>query len=77
VLEACRPNPGHLTTVDAALKFRSPVRPAMAEDLEPEVRDVLSDVNAAYEEYERGYADADATLRVVRSHLDRLEAELD
>jgi hypothetical protein len=49
----------------------------MAEDLEPEVRDVLSDVNAAYEEYERGYADADATLRVVRSHLDRLEAELD
>lgn len=49
----------------------------MADDLEASVREVLGDVNAAFEEYERGYTDADATLRVVRSHLDRLETELE
>ncbi|MFC7177235.1 hypothetical protein [Halosegnis marinus] len=37
----------------------------------------VADAERAYEEYEQGYADADATLRVLRSHLDRLEAELD
>lgn len=49
----------------------------MADDLEASVEDVLRDVDAAYEDYEQGYVDADATLRVVRSHLDRLETELE
>lgn len=40
------------------------------------VTEFLRDANRAYEEYEQGYADADATLRVLRSHLDRLERQI-
>jgi len=36
------------------------------------VADVLDDIDAAYDDYERGYADADATLSVVMTHVDRL-----
>lgn len=46
------------------------------EDLEVVVEEFLRDANRAYEEYEQGYADADATLRVLRSHIDRLEREV-
>lgn len=47
------------------------------EDIESVVREFLRDANRAYEEYEQGYADADATLRVLRSHIDRLEREVE
>jgi hypothetical protein len=42
------------------------------EPLAETVAGVLDDVDAAYDDYERGYTDADATLSVVMSHLDRL-----
>lgn len=47
------------------------------DDLEPVVRSFIRDAEAAYEEYEQGYADADATLQVLRDHLDRLSNKLD
>lgn len=47
------------------------------DDLEPAVRAFLRDAETAYEEYDQGYADADATLRVLRDHVDRLADELD
>ncbi|MFB6092982.1 MAG: hypothetical protein ABEK02_08240 [Haloquadratum sp.] len=40
--------------------------------LEEVVAGVLRDVDAAHEDYERGYVDADATLSVVMSHVERL-----
>ena len=43
-----------------------------AEPLDEVVADVLDDIDAAYADYERGYTDADATLSVVMTHLDRL-----
>lgn len=46
------------------------------DDLEMLIEEFLRDANRAYEEYEQGYADADATLRVLRSHIDRLEREV-
>lgn len=45
--------------------------------LETVVEEFIRDANRAYEEYEQGYADADATLRVLRSHIDRLEREIE
>jgi hypothetical protein len=47
------------------------------DDLAAAVEAFLDDADRAYDEYEQGYADADATLRVLRSHVDRLAAELD
>lgn len=47
------------------------------EALETVVEEFLRDANRAYEEYEQGYADADATLRLLRSHIDRLEREVE
>lgn len=47
------------------------------DDLEAAVERFVADAESAYSEYERGYADADATLRLLRSHLDDLERELD
>ncbi|MFB6117528.1 hypothetical protein [Halosegnis sp.] len=46
-------------------------------DLEAAVEEFLADAERAYDEYEQGYADADATLRLLRSHLDRLRSEVD
>jgi hypothetical protein len=42
--------------------------------LDETVAQFLRDVDAAHEDYERGYTDADATLSVVMSHVDRLRA---
>jgi hypothetical protein len=46
------------------------------DDREEQLRDVvegvLSDIDAAHEDYERGYTDADATLSVVMTHVERL-----
>ena len=46
-------------------------------DLERAVAEFIDDAERAYDEYDQGYADADATLRLLRSHLDRLESEVD
>ncbi|WP_435195630.1 hypothetical protein [Natronomonas sp. EA1] len=46
-------------------------------DLDDAVERFLRDAEKAYSEYEKGYTDADATLRVLRTHLDRLDAELE
>ena len=42
------------------------------EPLEAVVSGVLDDIDAAYDDYERGYTDADATLTVVMKHVERL-----
>jgi hypothetical protein len=47
------------------------------DDLEAAVERFVDDAESAYEEYEKGYADADAVLGLIRSHLDQLEQELD
>jgi hypothetical protein len=49
----------------------------MTDDLASTVEDVLERVDAAYEEYDQGYADADATLRVVDDCLDDLRAAVE
>lgn len=49
----------------------------VTDPLDEVVADVLSDVDGAYADYERGYVDADATLSVVLSHLDRLRDGID
>ena len=43
-----------------------------AEPLEAVVAGVLDDIDTAYDDYERGYTDADATLAVVMNHVERL-----
>lgn len=47
------------------------------DELERAVAAFIADAERAYDEYEQGYADADATLRVLRSHLDRLESDVE
>ena len=42
------------------------------EDLRDAVESFVDDVDLALSEYEQGYADVDATLTVVQSHLDDL-----
>lgn len=61
-----------------AFKFRPVHRRRMKDEpLEPAVREFIRQANDAYHEYEQGYADADATLRVLRAHLDRLETAVE
>jgi hypothetical protein len=45
--------------------------------LDETVAQFLRDVDAAHEDYERGYRDADATLSVVMSQVDRLRESHD
>ena len=45
------------------------------DDLDAAVEQFLADAERAYDEYDQGYADADATLRLLRSHLDHLRSE--
>lgn len=47
------------------------------DDLAVAVERFLDDAERAYDEYEQGYADADATLRLLRSHLDQLAQEVE
>ncbi len=42
------------------------------DDLSAAVDRVIEGTNTALEEYDQGYVDADATLSVIRSHLDDL-----
>lgn len=37
----------------------------------------LDAADNAFEEYDRGYADADATLRVVRTHVEELRETIE
>lgn len=48
-----------------------------AERLRETVRAFLADVDRTYGEYDQGYADADATLRMLRSHVEELREEFD
>jgi|GEM_PF-829486 len=41
------------------------------------VQAFLDDADSAFAEYDRGYTDADATLRVLRRHLDSLRDAAD
>ncbi|MFB6191774.1 MAG: hypothetical protein ABEI11_00455 [Haloarculaceae archaeon] len=52
-------------------------RRSEAERLREAVQGFLDDVDRTYGEYDRGYADADATLRMLRSHVDALREEFD
>lgn len=45
----------------------------MSDELEAAVETFLDEVDTAYGEYEQGYADADATLTLVMSHVEELE----
>ncbi|MFB6251280.1 MAG: hypothetical protein ABEI27_06285 [Halobellus sp.] len=48
------------------------------QSLEATVAEFLRDVDAAHDDYDRGYVDADATLSVVMTHVERLrEAQAD
>ena len=48
-----------------------------SDDLDAAVEQFLADAERAYDEYEQGYADADATLRLLRSHIDHLQSEVE
>ena len=41
-------------------------------ELDDAIEEFLREADAAYEEYEQGYADADATLRRLESHVEEL-----
>ena len=45
-----------------------------SDDLNAAVEQFLADAERAYDEYDQGYADADATLRLLRSHVDHLRS---
>jgi hypothetical protein len=49
----------------------------MDDDQRAALEAFLRDAEDVYEEYDAGYTDADAALRVLRSHLDQLREELD
>ncbi|ELZ98823.1 hypothetical protein C440_00665 [Haloferax mucosum ATCC BAA-1512] len=44
----------------------------MSDELEAAVTQFLNDYKRAMSEYEKGYADADATLSIIDSHVDEL-----
>ncbi|MES3161692.1 MAG: hypothetical protein PPP55_09015 [Halorubrum sp.] len=44
----------------------------MSDDIDTAVERFLDGTETALSEYDQGYADADATLSVIRSHLDDL-----
>ncbi|MFB6170561.1 MAG: hypothetical protein ABEJ06_05370 [Haloarculaceae archaeon] len=46
------------------------------DDAEAAAREFIDDARRALAEYEKGYTDADATLRVLRKHVDDLEDRL-
>ncbi|ACV12959.1 conserved hypothetical protein [Halorhabdus utahensis DSM 12940] len=41
-------------------------------DIEAAVDEFLDEYDAAREDYDRGYTDADATLRLIESHVEEL-----
>jgi hypothetical protein len=56
----------------------TPAEGDASHDIDPAaVQAFLDDADSALAEYDRGYADADATLRVLRRHLDSLRDAVD
>ncbi|EMA67793.1 hypothetical protein C461_08699 [Halorubrum aidingense JCM 13560] len=47
------------------------------ETIEAAVERFLDGTESALDDYDQGYADADATLSVVRTHIDELAAAVD
>lgn len=47
------------------------------ETIEAAVEAFLDDTESALDDYDQGYADADATLSVVRTHIDELAATVE
>jgi len=47
------------------------------EPIETAVEQFLTEAGSALDDYEQGYADADATLSVIRSRMDELEHAVD
>lgn len=45
----------------------------MTDETEEAIEEFLQSARTALSEYDKGYADADATVRVLRSHIDDLE----
>ena len=48
-----------------------------SDDLDSAVDTFLSEADSAYEEYDRGYTDADATLRRMEHAIEQLRAARD
>ena len=46
-------------------------------DVDDQLEQFLNAADTAFEEYDQGYADADATLRVLRSHLEELRESIE
>ena len=63
-------DPVETATSDRTLR-PAPDRSDVSE-LDDAIEEFLRKADAAYEEYEQGYADADATLRRLERHLDDL-----
>jgi hypothetical protein len=56
----------------------TPAESETSDDIDPAaVRAFLDDADSAFAEYDRGYVDADATLRLLRRHLDSLRDAVD
>ncbi|WP_176697344.1 hypothetical protein [Halorubrum sp. SD626R] len=47
------------------------------EPIETAVKRFLDETESALDDYDQGYADADATLSVIRSRMDELAAAVD
>ncbi|WP_186310942.1 hypothetical protein [Halorubrum depositum] len=47
------------------------------ESVEAAVERFLDETESALDDYDQGYADADATLSVVRTHIDELAVAVD
>ena len=46
-------------------------------DIEVAVEQFLDESDTAFEEYEQGYTDADATLRILESHIEELRESVE
>ena len=66
-----------------AVRDRKYIRPdieraAMSDEtIEAAVEAFLDDTESALDDYDQGYADADATLSVIRTHIDELAAAVE
>ena len=49
----------------------------MSDDLEDAVKEFLSETDTVYNEYDRGYMDADAALSRVEKHVETLREQVE